>query len=171
MTDQERAVPVRQRERRRAIGLGAVLALQVVCGAFFIADVMADVRFNGWDGHTTFEAVVAVALFLGILMGGLEMRRTIERSRRAEAAVSAASGAFAALMDSYFERWGLTAAESEVALLAIKGFDGPEIAAIRGTAEGTIRAQLTRIYAKAGVTNRAQLVSLFIDDLMAGPLK
>lgn len=171
MTEQDRAVPARQRDRRRAIGLGAVLALQVVCGVFFIADVAEDVRFNGWDGHTVFEGIVALALIIGILMGGLEMRRTVERSRRAEAAVSAASGAFAALVDAYFDRWGLTVAESEVALLALKGFDGPEIAAIRGTAEGTIRAQLTRIYAKAGVTNRAQLVSLFIDDLMAGPIR
>jgi DNA-binding CsgD family transcriptional regulator len=55
-------------------------------------------------------------------------------------------------------------------MLALKGFDVAEMSSIRGTAEGTVRAQLTRIYAKAGATSRPQFVSLFIDDLLAAPI-
>ena len=117
-----------------------------------------------------FEAAVSVALALGVIFGGLEMRRTLEQTRRAEAALSVASGAFAELVAAYFERWSLTPAESEVALLAIKGFDTGEIAEIRGAAGGTVRAQLARVYAKADVANRTQLLSVFIEDLLSGPV-
>ena len=53
-------------------------------------------------------------------------------------------------------------------MLALKGFDVAEIAAIRNAASGTVRAQLTRVYAKAEVSSRAQLLSLFIEDLLDG---
>jgi DNA-binding CsgD family transcriptional regulator len=73
------------------------------------------------------------------------------------------------VIEGYFDNWGLTPAEAEVAMLAMKGFDGAEIAEMRGAAKGTVRAQLTRVYAKAGVSNRAQLVSLLVEDLLERP--
>jgi len=45
--------------------------------------------------------------------------------------------------------------------LAIKGLSIAEIAAVRQTRDGTIKAQCTAIYRKAGVTGRPQLISLF----------
>ena len=36
-------------------------------------------------------------------------------------------------------------------------------------AAGTVRAQLTRIYQKAGVNSRSALASLFLDELIAAP--
>jgi hypothetical protein len=53
-----------------------------------------------------------------------------------------------------------------VALFAIKGLTTAEIAALRGTSEGTVKAQTNAIYRKAGVTGRPQLLSLFIDELI-----
>jgi len=41
---------------------------------------------------------------------------------------------------------------------------------LRSTSEGTVKAQTNAIYRKAGVTGRPQLLSLFIEDLMAGPV-
>jgi DNA-binding NarL/FixJ family response regulator len=41
-----------------------------------------------------------------------------------------------------------------------------EIATLRNTSEGTVKAQTNAIYRKAGVTGRPQLLSLFIEDLM-----
>ncbi len=150
--------------------LATLIVLQALCAVFFVADVAGDFGRAGFDIHSVFEAVVSVALALGVVFGGLEMRRTLEQNRRAEAALSAASGAFAELIAARFEHWGLTPAESEVAMLALKGFDVAEIAAIRGAASGTVRAQLTRVYAKAQVSNRAQLLSLFIEDLLDRPV-
>ena len=155
---------------RRALVLAALLVLQTLCTVFFIADVVGDLLMDGPDLHSIFEAAVSGALGLGVVFTGLEMRRTLERSHRAEAAVSVASGAFAELIAGYFERWKLTPAESDVALFALKGFDVAEIAELRGSAAGTVRAQLTRVYAKAGVSNRTQLLAVFTDDLLAGAL-
>ena len=41
-----------------------------------------------------------------------------------------------------------------------------EIAVLRSTSEGTVKAQTNAIYRKAEVSGRSQLLSLFIDDLM-----
>jgi len=56
--------------------------------------------------------------------------------------------------------------EKDVALFAIKGMSTAEIATMRSTSEGTVKAQTNAIYRKAGVTGRSQLLSLFIEDLM-----
>ena len=61
---------------------------------------------------------------------------------------------------------GLTMAEREVGMLALKGIDLAEIARLRGSAQGTVRAQMTRIYAKAGVSGRAQFAAWFVEELL-----
>ena len=53
-----------------------------------------------------------------------------------------------------------------MALFAIKGLSTAEIAALRQTSEGTVKAQTNAIYRKAGVSGRSQLLSVFIEDLM-----
>jgi len=40
------------------------------------------------------------------------------------------------------------------------------MARLRDSSEGTIKAQSNAIYRKAGVSGRAQLLSLFIEDLL-----
>ncbi|WP_224405148.1 helix-turn-helix transcriptional regulator [Afifella sp. IM 167] len=155
---------------RQPVVLAALLAVQAFAAVFFVSDVIADFSLGGAGLHTIFEAAVSFALVLGVIFGGLEMRRAMERARRSEAAFSAASGALGDLIQNYFHEWALTPAESEVALFALKGVDLGDIAEMRGSAPGTVRAQLAHIYAKAGVSGRAQLVSLFIEDLLAGPM-
>ena len=51
-------------------------------------------------------------------------------------------------------------------MLAIKGLTIADIARVRQTKDGTIKAQCNAIYSKAGVTGRQQLLSLFIEELM-----
>jgi DNA-binding CsgD family transcriptional regulator len=70
---------------------------------------------------------------------------------------------------SGFEDWGLTAAERDVALFALKGLSIAEIADLRQTSQGTVKAQTNAIYRKAGVSGRPQLLSLFVDELMDSP--
>lgn len=84
----------------------------------------------------------------------------------AEAKLKAASTAFGEHIQSRFDDWRLTPAERDVALFAIKGLNLAEIAGLRDTSEGTVKAQTNAIYRKAGVSNRSQLVSLFVEDLM-----
>ena len=154
--------------------LGAIVAIQAACALFFLGDALADAIWPDGDADADrdywFEAVVSVALALGVFFGASELRRAMRRAATAESALTAASGAFADLIRARFEEWRLTPAEGEVALLALKGFETKEIARLRSAADGTVRAQLAKIYSKAGVSNRGQLVSHFIDDLMDGAL-
>lgn len=70
------------------------------------------------------------------------------------------------LVDERFEDSGLTPAERDLALFALKGCSISEIAALRDTSVGTVKAQTNAIYRKAGVSGRPQLLSLFVEDLM-----
>ena len=70
------------------------------------------------------------------------------------------------LIQRRFAEWRLTAAEADVALFAIKGCDVAEIQQLRRAAPGTVRALLTRSYAKAGVNSQSALVALFLDKLI-----
>jgi DNA-binding CsgD family transcriptional regulator len=154
----------------RATLLAGFLVLQSVAAIFFVGDAVLDFASNAFSAHMVIEAIIAIVLVVGVVLGALQMRRVIERAERGEAAVAAASGAFGELVKITFEDWRLTAAESEIALLTLKGFDVAEIARIRGSAAGTVRAQLTRVYSKAGVSSRAQFMSLFLQDLLDGPV-
>jgi DNA-binding CsgD family transcriptional regulator len=71
-----------------------------------------------------------------------------------------------AAIDAQFERWGLTAAEREVALLMLKGLSHKEIAAVREASERTVRQQARAIYAKANLSGRAALSAFFLEDLL-----
>jgi hypothetical protein len=53
-----------------------------------------------------------------------------------------------------------------VALFAVKGYGIAEIAQFRDAAMGTVRAQLSRIYVKAGVTSQAMLIGGLIDEFI-----
>jgi DNA-binding CsgD family transcriptional regulator len=70
-------------------------------------------------------------------------------------------------IEAQFSRWNFTEAEREVALLLLKGLSLKEIAAVRATAERTIRAHARSLYGKAGLTGRAALSAFFLEDLLA----
>lgn len=69
-------------------------------------------------------------------------------------------------IDAQFDRWELTAAEREIALLMLKGLSHKEIAVVRNTHERTIRQQAQSIYAKANLSGRAALSAFFLEDLL-----
>ncbi|TDE35077.1 helix-turn-helix transcriptional regulator [Antarcticimicrobium sediminis] len=161
--------------RARLGVLSVFIALQAVAVAFFIGDVVVDIMVDSMSGslvqHTVIEAIATLALLMGVSLGAYEIWQTLARTRRAERALQLASGAFSDLVRQRFDFWGLTDAEREVALLTLKGFDAPEIGRLRQVANGTVRAQLARIYAKSESNGRGQFVSLFLDDLLETPLQ
>ena len=154
----------------RARVIAAIICLQSVAAMFFVVDASADLRVQAVDWHLAVETVIAAALLVGVVLNALELRDLLRRQRRANAVISVASGALAELIEMRFRDWSLTPAEADVALFALKGFSVEDIASLRNAAPGTIRAQLTRIYAKAGVSNRPALLSLFMDDLLGQAL-
>lgn len=69
-------------------------------------------------------------------------------------------------IDAQFDRWQLTPAEREIALLMLKGLSHKEIAIVRDTQERTIRQQAQSIYGKANLSGRAALSAFFLEDLL-----
>lgn len=156
---------------RRRIALLVLLGVQGVCTLFFVADILSS-TVNllpgplSWELREFLEIAAVVGLVIGLILGFVLFRRTLQERNLAEERLRRASGAFMALLEERFGEWALTPAERDVALFAIKGMSTAEIATLRATSEGTVKAQTNAIYRKAGVSGRSQLLSLFIDDLM-----
>ena len=147
------------------------LTVQVLCAFFFISDIVLSVLGIyippiNWQLREYIELGAALGLVLGIVSGALALARSMRERRLAEEKLRRASGVFMELLQERFAEWGLTPAEADVALFAIKGLSTAEIAGLRNTSEGTVKAQTNAIFRKAGVSGRPQLLSLFIEDLM-----
>jgi DNA-binding CsgD family transcriptional regulator len=153
------------------IGIFTIFLVQAICAVFFVSDILSS--FFGfrttpisWQSRELIEMGAALGLILGLLLGALALYRTLHERNAARESLRRASGAFMDMLDENLTTWGLTPAERDVALFAIKGMSTAEIAVLRHTSEGTVKAQTNAIYRKAGVTGRPQLLSLFIEDLM-----
>lgn len=156
----------------------AILIVQALCAVFFVSDILSSVvgiyvRPLAWELRELLEIAAALGLVLGLVLGGVVLVWTLRERNLAQERLRRASGVFMELLEERFVEWGLTPAERDVALFAIKGMSTAEIAVLRATSEGTVKAQTNAIYRKAGVTGRPQLLSLFIDDLMRddGPMR
>ena len=155
--------------------LMALIVVQTLCTAYFLWDVAIDLRPGGDtqshdSAYLVVETAATFALVSALAVEICFLRNLTRRKARLEAQVSAASGAFHEVMQAHFSDWGFTPAERDVALFAIKGLSIAEIAAARGSAEGTVKSQLNAVYRKAGVSGRGALLGLLVDDLMAAPL-
>ncbi|HGG05150.1 MAG TPA: LuxR family transcriptional regulator [Aliiroseovarius sp.] len=158
---------------RGSLALAILILVQVSCAVFFLWDVMADASSPGelfTDPHLLVELLATVVLLIGIAVEWQYLALLLRRQARTERALNVAAGELHDLMEQYFRDWGLTPSEADVAMFALKGSSISEIAELRGSKDGTIKAHLNGIYRKAGVSGRAQLVSLLVEDLMAAPL-
>lgn len=155
-------------------GLISLFLLQSLCALFFAFDAAVDIAGLEQKGQfresVAFEVLVTAVLVVSLVFTAYEIRRVSRKQDRMSAQLRLARGAFDDVVKAHFDEWGLTEAEKDVALLAIKGLSLSEIADVRGSQEGTIKAQSAAVYRKAGVSGRLQLLSLFIEDLMGDPL-
>jgi DNA-binding CsgD family transcriptional regulator len=152
------------------LGLGAV-------GVLIVIDLVTD-----WNtGQSLLHMLLELAAFVVIGAVTVAMLRRRERrigrlSRdlvrsRGEAerwrreAQQVLRGLGAAI-DEQFERWGLTPAEREVALLLLKGLSLREVAEVRGTSERTAREQARAVYRKGELSGRSELSAFFLEDLL-----
>ena len=126
------------------------------------------------------EPVLIVLAVAGVvhLLGRMQRQHLEQLSLMRDLEVARAEGAqwradmrellkgLGSAIDSQFDRWQLTAAEREIALLMLKGLSHKEIALARDTSERTIRQQAQAIYGKANLSGRAALSAFFLEDLL-----
>jgi DNA-binding CsgD family transcriptional regulator len=157
-----------------SLGLFAVIAMLI---AF---DIAADYRAGTEPRHVLTEGGVMVLALVGLVVLWRQLRSAqrkaeqltvdleaarLEADRFRQEAHEALRGLGEAI-DRQFVRWNLSPAESEVALLLLKGLSHKEIAALRSTTETTIRQQGLAVYRKSGLRSRAELSAFFLEDLL-----
>jgi DNA-binding CsgD family transcriptional regulator len=157
------------------LALLPLLALQLASGLFLLWDILGSMLGLAsspiaWVYYELAQIGAVIGLILGMVVSATLMLRSIRRQRKAEESLRLASGAFMDVLQERFAEWELTPAEKDVALFCIKGLSTADIAGLRNTSEGTVKAQTNAIYRKAGVSGRPQLLSLFIDELMSESL-
>lgn len=162
------------RNVKTPIVLLILIAVQVFCAAFFMADLFADYRaaLQGPPGefrfHLPIEAVASFGLLAAVAFETGYLVRLLRRKADLERSLDIARGAVHDVIEAHFENWGLSPSERDVATFLVKGLNTAEIATMRGSAEGTIKAHLNAIYRKSGTRSRAEMLSVLIDSLMAG---
>lgn len=122
--------------------------------------------------------IVAVSVATMMLFGRVEEQERSQQQILHELALAKREGAewrarvhelmqgLGGAIDQQFDRWSLTAAEKDVALLLLKGFSHKEVAELRGRAERTVRQQALAVYRKANLSGRASLSAYFLEDLL-----
>ena len=119
-----------------------------------------------WVLHEIFTLMTLVGLCVGMYFIIRSYRLAANNTRYLAKQLDAATGAFQSGINGYFEQWGSSEAEKDIALFTIKGMTISEIAEIRRTKQSTIKTQSSAIYRKTGVASRSQLVSLLIEELL-----
>ncbi len=162
----------RSKPRTDQILLGSIVALQLLFSGFFIFDLGSDV-FGwrtvalSWEFHEIVQLITIVALLLGAIMGIVAFRNLARQRREMARQMLVARSSFHELIQQSFAEWGLTPSERDVGLFILKGLTNAEIAEVRGKSIGTIKAQVNAVFRKAGANGRTQLISLFMEELIA----
>jgi DNA-binding NarL/FixJ family response regulator len=152
--------------------------LVIVVGG--VVDLILDRPTTLWSVHVLFE-VLMVAVSLGAasyLAAGWylaesrraaseeESERLLEEREEWERRASELLEGLGAAISEQFLAWGLTPAESRVALMLLKGFSHKRIARTTGTSERTIRQHSVAVYRKSGLAGRAALAGFFLETLL-----
>ena len=143
-------------------------------------DTVIDYRQSGSFAAQTFEILVFLAALGGIALHSWQLASARSKSDRLDKELAATRAeahrwsqeakdvlkGLGAAIDSQFEKWGLTPAERDIALLQLKGLRHKEIAELRKTSERTVRQQALAVYRKAGLSGRTDLAAFFLEDLL-----
>jgi DNA-binding CsgD family transcriptional regulator len=172
---------------RSASSFRTSIILFALIGLLMAIDVTIEYRRGVPLGLESFELVIFASALGGIAFHWRQMTRAQQRSERLDVELAQAQAearrwsadarrwnreaqevleGLGVAIDKQFDRWGLTPAEREVALLQLKGLRHKEIAALRKTSERTVRQQALVVYRKSGLNGRNDLAAFFLEDLL-----
>jgi DNA-binding CsgD family transcriptional regulator len=167
------------RERTVTLALAGLFGLVALLAAI---DLIADLGEGTTLTHVAIEGTAGAVGLVGAGWMALRVRALVREARRMQADLQASRAeaerwrdeardliaGLGAAIDRQLERWGLSAAEKEIALLLLKGLSHKEVASVRGVSETTVRQQAGAIYRKSGLSGRHDLAAFFLEDLL-GP--
>jgi DNA-binding CsgD family transcriptional regulator len=149
--------------------------IQAFCGTVFAIDIAYEAHIEFVNGepapliefvHVGLEVLAVALLFIGFMLTRRHAVRLQKSSSQSIAMLGSLRGHFDDIILARFRDWQLSAAESDIALLSLRGMSIHEIAEMRHTREGTIKAQLSAIYRKSGLANRTEVLAYFMDDFI-----
>lgn len=145
-------------------------ALYAASAFLFLSELIGEI-----SGYYLFRVswlvheLISIATLLGFAAGGFLIWRSnrvvLRRNKDVERLLRIAQGEFFEVLNLQFDRWELSVAERDIALLTVKGMSVGEIAELRDTSQGTVKSQNNSIYRKANVKSRTQLLSALIEEL------
>ena len=160
----------RMKHRSRSILQQRILGLSALACAilFFAYDLVADWLYEDEYGsfHFITELVVFIGVSVALVLGLRDLHRLRVRLNHEERRNRLFSTVLAESIDERMAEWRVTRSERDVAWFIIKGFRFSEIAKFRGVKESTARLQATSLYAKAGVSGRAEFVAEIFQPLL-----
>lgn len=150
-----------------------LMAIQVGCMALFLTDILYEIHLSGIDRalvmspvHLATEVGSLILLVSGFVIAHALLRQTRHDVEEKTRQLGSLRGHFDVILTDSFRAWGLSTAEADIALLSIRGLKISEIAQMRHTAEGTIKAQLSAVYRKSGIDSRTELLAHFMDEFL-----
>ena len=159
------------------IGLSALLLAIAVWG---VVDLVLDRPETWLSAHVLVElgfVVLSIGTILYLWSSWLGAQRRLvratdrlvaheaERDRWKAKATQLLRG-LGVEIDAQFERWLLSPAERQVALLLLKGLGHKEAAQVLDRSERTVRQHAVAVYRKSGLAGRAELSAFFLEDLL-----
>lgn len=161
--------------RPKTVLLGGLAIL--VSWFFFLIDIVAELLIPSETPvaeqavdhvHQAFEVVALIGLTFGLffLYGYVRAWRSLSDQQAEE--IRKYRSSFARLLDEAFDRWQLTPAERDVAVLVLRGLPNSAIAEARETSISTVKGQLHSIFGKSGVETRNQFMNHFMELIFRG---
>jgi DNA-binding CsgD family transcriptional regulator len=150
-----------------------LLFVQVTCGLILIVDVTSEVWTSLFAPyalvtrvHVFFETMATCMVAAGALLTLRQIRFLQNKVDDGVHRLRLLRSEFDDVLKGLFKKWQLSKSESDVALLTVRGLRISDIATNRRTKTGTIKAQLSTIFRKAGVSSRPELLALIMDELL-----
>jgi DNA-binding NarL/FixJ family response regulator len=158
-------------------GAVAVTAVALLLGLEVVDEQQVDLLELGLE-LVEISLIVAASLAVMVLFTRVEDQEHVQQQMLRELALAREEGAawrervkdllqgLGSAIDQQFDRWNLTPAEKDVALLLLKGFSHKEVAQLRSRGERTVRQQALAVYRKSKLSGRASLAAYFLEDLL-----
>lgn len=150
-----------------------VLAFQLLSCLFFVGELWTEVlgiRTHPipYQWQEYIQILASIGLIVGVGTSMLLLRKSQRRISQLGRQMDVARGNFEGHLDNLFAEWDLTRSEQDVTIYAMKGFSNSEIAGLLGKAAATVKSQLNAVYRKSGFSNRQQLISFLVEELLSG---